>query len=177
MPTVKDEEKDDGSRAAGEGLSPPLSFRCPSSSCNFPYRGPLPIFPRTQHVVPAFIIIVIIILVDGPLMNRWRRLSGWERYEKNGERVGEERYDPAEERERERKNSKKQKMDRAERIRWWRRGRKSGYRAKEEPRGKKRASIVGFVVGLLVICSFDIIASELFGGAWIYVPSWLPIRR
>lgn len=44
--------------------------RCPSPSCSFPYRGPLPIFPRTQHVVPAFIIIVIIISVDGPLMNR-----------------------------------------------------------------------------------------------------------
>lgn len=36
---------------------------------------------------------------------------------------------------------------------------------KEEPRGKRKASIAGFVVGLLVICSFDIIATELFGGA------------
>lgn len=108
-----------------------------------------------------------------------RRLSGWERYERNGKEVGERRHDPAAEREKERQNSKKrtQKMDRAERIKWWRRGRKSGYRAKEEPRGKKRASIAGFVVGLLVICSFDIIASKLFGGAWIYVPSWLPIHR
>lgn len=44
---------------------PPLS-----SCCSFPYCSPLPIFPRTQHVVPAFIIIVIIISVDGPLMNR-----------------------------------------------------------------------------------------------------------
>lgn len=69
MPEVEDEEKDDGSRAAGGGpsaaapLLPTISF----------YRGPLPIFLRTQHVVSAFIIIVIIISVDGPLMKR--RLS------------------------------------------------------------------------------------------------------
>lgn len=30
---------------------------------------------------------------------------------------------------------------------------------------EEEASIAGFVVGLLVICSFDIIASELFRGA------------
>lgn len=66
MPEVEDEEKDDGSRAAGGGpsttvpLLPTVSF----------YRGPLPIFLRTQHVVSAFIIIVIIISVDGPLTKR-----------------------------------------------------------------------------------------------------------
>jgi len=66
MPEVEDEEKDDGSRAAGGGpsvvapLLPTISF----------YHGPLPIFLRTQHVVSAFIIIVIIISVDGPLMKR-----------------------------------------------------------------------------------------------------------
>lgn len=56
------------------------------------------------------------------------------------------------------------------------RGRKNGYQAKEKSRGKKRAPIAGFVVDFPVICSFDIIASKLFGGTWIYVwTSWLPI--
>lgn len=43
-------------------------------------RGPLPIFPRTQHVIPAFIIIVIIISADGPLMNRCEDSEGRERF-------------------------------------------------------------------------------------------------
>lgn len=41
----------------------------------------------TEHVVPAFIIIVIIISADGPLMNRCEELEdGRERFGRNGAR-------------------------------------------------------------------------------------------
>lgn len=153
MPEVEDEEKDDGSRAAGGGPSTTV----PLPTVSF-YRGPLPIFLRTQHVVSAFIIIVIIISVDGPLMKRRLGRPGEiQEVREEGGRVDLSRH---------RKNSKKQKLDRTERIRrrGKRRGRKNDYQAKEKLRGKKRAPIAGFVVGLLVICSFDIIASKLFGG-------------
>lgn len=68
---MKDEEKDDGSRAAGEG---PSFSSLPSPVVPLllavSHTAVLYLYSRTQHVVPAFIIIVIIISVDGPLMNR-----------------------------------------------------------------------------------------------------------
>jgi len=124
----------------------------------------LSIFPRTQHVVPAFIIIVIIISANGPLMNRCEG-----RQERFG---GNERK-----RRKRRKKKKKEKTipRQQEQQEAYARGGPSGedkmVKKDEEKvvtgrgRGRGRedgAPIAGFVVGLLVICSFDIIASELF---------------
>lgn len=79
-----------------------------------------PIFRRTQHVVPAFIIIVIIISVDGPLMNRcegYLSRGVRERLEGNGAMGGRKEEERSRARAHGSKNSKKrtQKVDRARR--------------------------------------------------------------
>lgn len=98
MPEVKDEEKDDGSRAAGEGPSPSLSLSL------FFLQFPI---PRSSTYIPAdtarcscFYHYCYYNFGGWTSDEPMRRLSGWERYEKNGEGVGEGRYDPAAERER-----------------------------------------------------------------------------
>jgi len=148
-------------------------WREPSSPSPSPFTLPFPIavvvllclsiFPRTQHVVPAFIIIVIIISANGPLMNRCEgrqeRFGGNERKRRKRRKKKEEKTIPRQQEQQEAYarggpsgEDKMVKKDEEKVVtgRGRGRGREDG------------APIAGFVVGLLVICSFDIIASELF---------------